>query len=127
MSASIEARVPYLDNDAVELAWRLPIKARIHEGVGKWPLRQVLKRYVPKELFERPKSGFGIPIGAWLRGPLRSWAEDMLSEKSLSNDGFFESAVVRRQWAEHLSGRFNRQYSLWSVLMFQAWLKRSWD
>lgn len=121
MSVGLEARVPFLDNDLVSLAWSLPIDVRIHKGVGKWPLRQVLKQYVPAELFERPKTGFGIPIGEWMRGPLREWTEDMVSESRLRADGFFRPEVVRKQWAEHLSGRFNRQHSLWSVLMFQSW------
>lgn len=122
MGVGLEARVPFLDNDLVSLAWSVPIDVRIHGGVGKWPLRQVLKQYVPTELFERPKSGFGIPIGDWIRGPLREWTEEMLSENRLRSDGFFRPAVVRRQWTEHLSGRYNRQHSLWSVLMFQSWL-----
>jgi len=121
MSVGLEARVPFLDNDLVSLAWSLPIDIRINRGVGKWPLRQVLQQYVPAELFERPKTGFGIPIGDWMRGPLREWTEDMLSESRLRMDGYFRPEVVRRQWAEHLSGRFNRQHSLWGVLMFQAW------
>jgi asparagine synthase (glutamine-hydrolysing) len=126
MSAGLEARIPFLDNDLVSLAWSLPIDLRIHKGVGKWPLRQVLKRYVPEKLFERPKTGFGVPVGDWLRGPLRDWAEEMLSEDRLTKGGYFRPEVVRKQWAEHLSGRFNRQHSLWSVLMFEAW-RATWE
>lgn len=125
MAASLEARVPFLDNDVVELAWRLPLSTKIHRGVGKWPLRQLLRRYVPEELFERPKAGFGIPIGDWLRGPLRGWAEEMLSESRLSQTGHFNIPLVRQKWQEHQGGRMNNQHALWSVLMFQAWLAES--
>lgn len=121
MSAGLEARVPLLDNDIAELAWSLPIQTKIHNGIGKWPLREVLHRYVPRELFERPKTGFGIPIGDWLRGPLREWAEEAFGWESLAKGGFFRPDVVRAQWAEHLSGKSNNQHSLWGVLMFQAW------
>jgi asparagine synthase (glutamine-hydrolysing) len=120
MSTSLEARVPFLDNDVARFAWSLPISTKLHSGISKWPLRQLLKRYIPDKLFERPKTGFGIPVGEWLRGPLRDWAESMLSEQRLRSDGYFQSDVVRKQWQEHLSGRRNLQHSLWSVLMFQA-------
>ena len=122
MSTSLEARVPYLDNEVVALAWRMPLSTKIHCGVGKWPLRQLLKRYMPEALFERPKAGFSIPIGDWLRGPLRDWAEDLLSESRLYATGYFNVPLVRRKWTEHLGGRLNNQHALWSVLMFQAWL-----
>ncbi len=125
MSTSLEARVPFLDNDVVRFAWSLPTSTKLHRGISKWPLRQVLNRYLPANLFERPKAGFGIPIGDWLRGPLRDWAEEMLSEKNLVEGGYFKPKVVRQHWAEHLSGRRNLQHSLWSVLMFLAW-KREW-
>ncbi len=126
MAVGLESRVPYLDNDLVELAWSVPNDVRMHQGVSKWPLRQILKRYLPEVAFERPKLGFGIPIGEWMRGPMKDWVEDMLSEDRLRADGFFQPEVVRREWEQHLSGRFNRQYSLWSVLMFQSWLRRTW-
>ena len=125
MAVGLEARVPFLDNDLTEFAWSLPLDFKIRGGVGKWPLRQILKRYVPEELFERPKMGFGIPIGDWLRGPLRDWAEDLLSEASLSDGGWFNTEAVRGNWAEHLSGRRNLVHQLWPVLMFLAW-KRKW-
>lgn len=125
MSVGLEARVPFLDNDLTEFAWSLPLDFKIRGGVGKWPLRQVLKRYVPEELFERPKMGFGIPVGEWLRGPLRDWGEDLLSVASLENGGWFNTKVVRSCWADHLSGRRNLVYQLWPVLMFLAW-KRKW-
>lgn len=125
MACGLEARVPFLDNELTEFAWSLPVEYKIRGGVGKWPLRQVLKRYVPEELFERPKMGFGIPIGDWLRGPMRDWAEDLLSEASLNDGGWLNAKSVRRAWAEHLSGRRNLVHQLWAILMFIAW-KRKW-
>jgi len=125
MSTGLEARVPFLDNYLTEFAWSLPLGFKIRGGVGKWPLRQVLKRYVPEELFDRPKMGFGIPVGDWLRGPLRDWAEDLLSEANLEDGGWLNVKAVRDNWAEHLSGRRNLIHQLWAVLMFLSW-KRRW-
>ena len=124
MAVGLEARVPLLDHRVVELAWRLPQSVKIRGGVTKWLLRQVLYRHVPKELVERPKMGFGVPLGEWLRGPLRDWAENLLSEKSLQDSGCFNVALVRRYWSEHLSEQRNWQYLLWDVLMFEAWRAR---
>jgi asparagine synthase (glutamine-hydrolysing) len=124
MAVALEARVPLLDHRVVEFAWRIPRQKLIRNGIGKWPLRQVVYRHVPRELIDRPKTGFGIPLGQWLRGPLREWAEHLLSEQRLRDGGLLSATNVRRAWAEHLSGRYNREYLLWDVLMLEAWRER---
>lgn len=123
MATSLETRVPFLDHRVAELAWRLPITMKIRGNEGKWALRQILYRHIPRELIERPKAGFAIPIGDWLRGPLREWAENLLAADRLRNEGYLRPEPVRAAWAQHLSGRYDRTPALWAVLMFQSWLE----
>jgi asparagine synthase (glutamine-hydrolysing) len=122
MSVALETRVPLLDHRLVELAWSLPDSALVRDGRGKWVLREILRRHVPDELVDRPKLGFDPPVGAWLRGPLRGWAEDLLSDASLARHGLIDPAPVRRVWEEHVRGRADHTYRLWAVLMLQGWL-----
>ena len=123
MAVSLETRAPYLDHHLAEFAWRLPLDMKLRDGKTKWILRQLLYRHVPAELVERPKMGFGIPIGAWLRGPLRDWAEALLDERRLRREGYFRPEPIRGLWQSHLRGSSDEQYPLWGVLMFQSWLE----
>jgi len=125
MVVGLEGRVPLLDHRVAEYAWTLPLAWRSGPREGKVLLRRVLGRYLPVRLFERPKMGFEVPISSWLRGPLRSWADDLLDDASLRSAGFFEAAAVRRIWEAHMEGRADGGHLLWSVLMFEAW-RRHW-
>jgi asparagine synthase (glutamine-hydrolysing) len=122
MAVGLEARVPLLDHRVVEFAWRVPAAIKVRGGVTKWPLRQVLDRYVPRELIDRPKQGFDIPLSEWLRGPLGEWGESLLSEGRLREEGFIDPLPVREKWEQHRAGTRNWHYPLWNVLMLQGWL-----
>jgi len=124
MAVSLETRAPFLDRDVVEFAWSLPMAMKLRDGRGKWILRQLLDRHVPRELVERPKMGFGIPLDDWLRGPLRDWAEALLDEGRLRREGYLQPEPIREAWKQHQGGQASFGYRLWSVLMFQAWLER---
>ena len=122
MANSLETRAPLLDHRVVELAWQLPLRMKIRNGKGKWVLREVLYRHVPRELIERPKKGFSVPLADWLRGPLRGWAEALLAEKRLQEEGFFHPVPIRKAWQQHLQGKRDNARKLWGVLMFQSWM-----
>lgn len=122
MAVALEARVPILDHRVVEFASTLPTNMKIRNGSGKWILKKLLSKYVPSQLTERPKMGFGVPVGDWLRGPLRQWASDLLNEKNLSRDGFLDSKKITHLWLDHVSHRRDWSYRLWGILMFQSWL-----
>jgi asparagine synthase (glutamine-hydrolysing) len=124
MGVSLETRVPFLDHRVFEFAWQLPQSMKLRNGQSKWALRQILYKYVPQKLMDRPKMGFSVPIGDWLRHDLRDWAENLLDETRLRNEGFFHPCSIRKKWQEHLSGQRNWQYHLWDILMFQAWLEQ---
>jgi hypothetical protein len=123
MAASLEARAPLLDHRVFDMAWRLPDRMKLRQGVGKWALRELLYRRVPRQLVDRPKMGFGVPIDRWLRGPLRDWAEDLLDARRLSQGGILDAGAVGRLWQRHLAGQ-NWQYPLWCILMAEAWRRR---
>ncbi len=124
MRVGLEARVPLLDHHIVELAFRIPLNMKLRDGQGKWLLKQMLYQYVPKELIERPKMGFGVPVDAWLRGPLREWAEEYLAEDRLRREGHFDATTIRQKWLAHREGSANHGGMLWTVLMFQLWYER---
>jgi asparagine synthase (glutamine-hydrolysing) len=123
MGLGLETRVPLLDHRLVEFSWRLPLSLKYREGLTKWILRQILYKYLPSSLIERPKSGFGIPIDIWLKGPLRDWAEELINERRLRNEGYLNAKIVRAKWSEHIEGKRKWQPHLWGVLMFQSWLE----
>ncbi len=125
MAVSLEARVPLLDHTLIEYAWSLPLDVKVRNGKTKWALRQVLERHVPIELIERPKMGFGIPIEHWLAGPLRDWAEALLDEKQMAEEGYLNSTAVRALWDGYCGGRNRAHYPIWTILMFQAWLREN--
>ena len=125
MAVSLETRVPFLDLEVIELSALLPMEYKIRNGVTKWALREILYKHVPKDLIERPKMGFAVPLAEWLRGPLKDWAESLLDEKRLHQEGFFNVEFVRSKWVEHISGSRNWHHQLWNVLMFQAWLEKN--
>jgi asparagine synthase (glutamine-hydrolysing) len=121
MASSIEARVPFLDHRLIEYSWKIPNSLKFRNGKPKWILRKILKNYIPENLTERPKKGFGIPLNDWLRGPLREWAENLLNEKKLSEEGFFNSKIIREKWEDYILDKNKSLYEIWNVLMFQAW------
>jgi asparagine synthase (glutamine-hydrolysing) len=124
MAVGLEVRVPILDHRVVEFSWKIPTGMKFRNGEWKWILRKVLYRYVPPPLIERDKTGFSLPIDSWLRGPLREWAEKLLNEGRLEEEGFFHPQIIRESWEKHLSGERRLGFKLWNVLMFQAWLDR---
>ena len=125
MASSLETRVPFLDHNLIEYVFKIPHSLKFRNGHGKWILKKILNQYVPKSLTQRPKVGFEIPLGSWLRGPLRDWAENLLNEKRLNQENFFNTKLVRDKWLEHLDGKKNWQHHLWDILMFQAWLEKN--
>lgn len=127
MAVSLETRVPFLDHRVAELAARIPISMKVRGGKGKHILRELLYREAPRDLFERPKAGFAVPVGEWLRGPLRPWAEDLLEPGRMAQEGFFDPSIVRRRWQEHLAGWRDSTPALWAVLMFEAWHRQEPD
>ena len=125
MATSLETRVPLLDQDLIEYAWSLPMSIKYNNNITKWPLKQLLYKYVPQSLLDRPKMGFGVPVAEWLRGPLKEWANELLSMERIEADGFFDSKIIQNHWQQHISGKKNRSYGLWAIIMFQAWHEKN--
>ncbi len=123
MAVSLETRVPFLDHRVAALAARIPLAFKVRGGQGKQILRELLFRQAPRQLFDRPKAGFAVPVGEWIKGPLKPWAEDLLDPAAMAQDGWFDPAIIRRRWNDHLAGRRDSTPALWAVLMFQAWLR----
>jgi asparagine synthase (glutamine-hydrolysing) len=124
MAVGLETRTPFTDPEVMAFAWQLPLHLRIQQGKGKWLLRQMLYRYVPKHMIERPKAGFAVPIGTWLRTRLKPWASDLLAYETIARDGYFDAEVVREMWQSHQNGQRDKELQLWNILMFQSWLHR---
>ena len=125
MASSLETRAPFLDHKVIEAALKIPSEFKIQQGIGKIPLRKILAKYLPTKLIDRPKAGFAIPIGDWLRGPLKEWAEELLDPRTLNAQGFLDVDIIQNTWKEHLSGKKDFTSKLWAVLMFQSWLKEN--
>jgi asparagine synthase (glutamine-hydrolysing) len=125
MATSLETRTPFLDHKLIEYVWKIPHSYKLRKGQGKWILRKILNKYVPKSLTQRPKMGFGVPIESWLRDPLRDWAENLLDEKRLKQEGYFNIKAIRNKWDQHLSGKMNWSYHIWDILMFQSWMDKN--
>jgi asparagine synthase (glutamine-hydrolysing) len=122
MAVSLETRVPFLDHRVAEVAARIPLDFKVRGQGGKHILRQLLYRHVPAPLFDRPKAGFAVPVGDWIKGPLRGWAEELLDPARMASQGWFDPVIVRRRWSNHLTGRRDSTHAIWAILMFQAWL-----
>jgi asparagine synthase (glutamine-hydrolysing) len=122
MAVSLETRIPFLDHRVAELAARIPMSMKIRGGSGKHILRQLLYKHAPRQMFERPKAGFAVPVGEWIKGPLRPWAEELLDPVRMKNEGYFDAGLVQRRWHSHLAGKKDSTQALWTVLTFQAWV-----
>ena len=124
MASSLETRIPFLNHNLVELSWRVPENLKIKNKKGKWILREILKNYIPEDLYERPKSGFAIPLAQWLRGPLKEWANSLINKKTINEEGYFYFENIEKMWSEHLTGRYDWSSRLWCILIFQSWLSK---